>query len=174
MRHYSKVLVSLPDNPHDPPYAIVSVDCEVCGELEARLHVAHLGTVLRALQKIVDTIQDDGVTDQTSPLMEGTPANRAEVRKFLDAAFPDWTAERIRRRRDEDRDTLASFLDELNRDATETLELYRRIRVEDLRLLRHAHLKDQAANADKPASLVFGAGRLALIDFVLKEKGDDG
>lgn len=64
----------------------------------------------------------------------------------------------------------------IERDAAQTVALYRSMRVEELHRLRIAHTLDQAEamRDDKPASVAFGAGRVALIDFVLKEKGDRG
>ena len=99
-RHFSKVLVQLPDSDADPPYAIVTIECDVCGPSEIRLHPAHLGTVLRVLGQVVADLQDDGHADTLSPLLESTPANKARVREYLDRMFPDWKAYRLRERAD--------------------------------------------------------------------------
>jgi hypothetical protein len=98
-RHYSKVLVELPDSDGDPPYAIVTIDCDVCGPSEIRLHVEHLGTLMRVLAQTLAGLEDDGHTEALSPLLEGTRANKARARDYLDRVFPDWKAYRLRQRR---------------------------------------------------------------------------
>jgi hypothetical protein len=97
-RHYSKVLVELPDSPDDPPYAVVRIDCDVCGPSEIRLHVLHLGTLLRVLTQTLADLDDDGTAEALSPLLDGTPANKARARDYLDRVFPDWKAHRLRER----------------------------------------------------------------------------
>jgi hypothetical protein len=97
-RHYSKVLVELPDGPEDPPYAVVRIDCDVCGPTELRLPMPHLGTVLRVLTQTVADLEDDGTAEALSPLLEGTRANKARARDYLDRVFPGWKAFRLRAR----------------------------------------------------------------------------
>lgn len=95
-RHYSKILVELPDSPDDPPYAVLRIDCDVCGPSEIRLHVQHLGTLLRVLSQTLDDLADDGVAEALTPMFESTPANKARVRDYLDRVFPGWKAHRVR------------------------------------------------------------------------------
>jgi len=98
-RHYSKVLVELPDGPSDPPFAVVTIDCDVCGEEELRIHVAHLGTLLRVLGQTVDDLHDDGTAQAFSQVFGATPADKAKARDYLDRTFPGWKGDRLRARR---------------------------------------------------------------------------
>jgi hypothetical protein len=94
-RHYSKVLVELPDNPSDPPYAVVSIDCATCGQSELKIHVAHLGTVLRALSGTVDSLHDDGFHDVITPyFIPSNEENKRKVREHLNREFPGWVVGR--------------------------------------------------------------------------------
>jgi hypothetical protein len=97
MRHFSKVIIELPDSPNDPPYAVLSIDCDVCGQEEIRIHMSHLGTVARILQQTIAGLGDDGFSDSVGSCLESTPANKAKVRDFLDRTFPGWKADRLRR-----------------------------------------------------------------------------
>lgn len=99
MRHYSKVIIELPDGPEDPPYAVVSIDCDVCGEEELRIHMSHLGTLMRVLQLTMNDLHDeDGIAEPMSGVLPGTPVNKAKIRDYFDREFPGWKADRIRRR----------------------------------------------------------------------------
>lgn len=61
-------------------------------------------------------------------------------------------------------------VDTIIADAQEAHALYHTMRTEELLRLQAAHQADQA-DATTPQSLAFGAGRLALIAAVLKERG---
>lgn len=93
-RHYSKILVEFPDCPDDPPYATVSIDCMQCGKSEVKVHVQHLGSVLRVLDHAVNELQkDDGTTEALfNGFVPSTPDNKRRVREYLDRAFPGWLA----------------------------------------------------------------------------------
>jgi len=54
-------------------------------------------------------------------------------------------------------------------DAREALALFESMRTDELLMLQRAHQADQA-EATEPESIVFGAGRLALIAMVLKKR----
>jgi hypothetical protein len=101
MRHYSKIMVELPDSDDDPPYAIVNIDCDVCGEEEIRIHVSHIGSLLRVLGNTVQALHRDGDEGSTETLgtffAPSTPDNKKKVREFLDRKFPGWKADRLRR-----------------------------------------------------------------------------
>jgi hypothetical protein len=102
MRHYSKIIVELPDGPSDPPYAIVSYDCDVCGEEEVRIHMHHIGGVLRSLRDVLGRLGDDGSTEEIAvgqgDWAPSTPSNKQKLREYLDRAFPDWKAGRLKER----------------------------------------------------------------------------
>jgi len=94
-RHYSKVLVQLPESPTDPPEIVVRIDCDVCGVSEFRTHITHLGTLARVLGDIMAFVHDDGHLEKlSSPERE----DRQKVLDYLDRRFPEWKGERIRRR----------------------------------------------------------------------------
>lgn len=100
-RHYSKVIVELPDGPSDPPYAIVQTDCDVCGEDEFKIHVSHLGTLLRVLESTVASLGDDGCAESMmkdgTAFAASTSENKRKAREYLDRAFPGWKADHLRR-----------------------------------------------------------------------------
>ncbi len=99
MRHYSSVLVSIPEGPDDSPYAVQSIDCDVCGTEEVQIHIAHVGTVLRVLSHLLDDLYEtDGAAEPMTPLLPATPTNKAAILAYLDREFPGWKADRIRRK----------------------------------------------------------------------------
>jgi hypothetical protein len=98
MKHYSKVIIELPDGLDDPPYAVVSIDCDVCGEEEIRIPMQHLGTVLRVLDHAIAQLGGSGASQPMGPqFLDKTPENKAKLRDCLDRAFPGWKADRIRK-----------------------------------------------------------------------------
>ena len=93
MRHYSKLLVHLPDSPSDPPEVRIEMDCDVCGELEISFDVAHIGTLYRLLADIFHSSADDG----TSKMFGSFPSKeRAKAIRHLNKHFPEWKTCRIR------------------------------------------------------------------------------
>lgn len=102
-RHYSKVLIELPDSPSDPPYAVISIECEQCDKTEIRIHVAHLGTVGRVIDQTVQSLfSDDGFTESMRPFfIPSTPDNKKKIRDYLNSFFPGWAAGRAMARRGE-------------------------------------------------------------------------
>lgn len=98
-RHYSKVYVELPDGPADPPFAVVTIDCMDCGKSELKIHVQHLGTVLRTLSHTIETLYNDtndtGHSEAMSPFfVPSTEENKKKVREYLDREFPGWVVGR--------------------------------------------------------------------------------
>lgn len=98
MRHYSKVLVELPDTPSDPQEVVVSIDCDVCGKVEFRAHVAHFGTLVRVLSQAFHELRaaDDGKTDAVS--VWAPSDQKQKVLDYLNRAFPEWKMDRLRER----------------------------------------------------------------------------
>jgi hypothetical protein len=94
-RHYSKVLIELPDSPSDPDVAIISIECDVCGTKRLQIHPQHLGTVARVIQKTIASF-DDGSSEpmMVDPFLPSTEENKQKVKRYLDERFPAWRAER--------------------------------------------------------------------------------
>lgn len=95
-RHYSKVLIEIPDSESDPDELIVTIDCDVCGKNEWRTHINHFGTLARTLHAMFKEMQpdDDGVTHA----LKNVPPEKALALEYLDRRFPDWKADRLRER----------------------------------------------------------------------------
>lgn len=94
MRHYSKVIIAVPDDAADEPELKIWIDCDVCGKMEFSTHIAHYGTLVRTLSlHYRDMGGDDGFSE---PM--GVPLKELEKAvSFLDRAFPEWKAERLRK-----------------------------------------------------------------------------
>lgn len=93
MRHYSKVIIGVPDGPMEPQELTIEIDCDVCGVMEWRTHIAHFGTLVRTLTNMYDTMTDDGTTKGM-----GTFQDHAAAIAYLNEAFPEWKVGRIRQR----------------------------------------------------------------------------
>lgn len=95
MRHYSKVILSVPDGPDDPQELGITIECDVCGTFELSTHIAHFGTLVRTLTDLYGSLAwptDNGVSAGA-----GTFRDRGECAAHLNRHFPEWKAERLRR-----------------------------------------------------------------------------
>lgn len=91
-RHFSKVLVELPDSPTDPDVAIITIECETCGTKRIQIHPTHLGTVARVLTRTIAAYADDSTESFAIPpeWQASTETNRQKVLKYLNDKFPGW------------------------------------------------------------------------------------
>jgi len=99
VNHFSKVLVELPEDDDEAADATVIIDCDVCGESEVKIRLAHLGSVMRALTQTLDSLQPrkNSITEPFGQAVYGDDeAARARVRAQLDRYFPEWKAKRLR------------------------------------------------------------------------------
>ena len=94
MRHYSKVLIGVPDSPDDPQELTVEITCDACGTIEFRTHIAHPGTLARTLSDVVRGLGGDDGHSTKLQHFEGLDA----AREHIDRTFPEWKADRIRKR----------------------------------------------------------------------------
>lgn len=98
-RHYSKVVIELPDSPSDPQEIVLTIDCDVCGEQELRTHVAHFGTLVRVLSDAFDDMgRDDGETYHVVDASWQPSSQKQKVLDYLNRVFPEWKAGRLRAR----------------------------------------------------------------------------
>lgn len=98
-RHYSKVLLELPDCPSDPQELVITIECDQCGGRdEWRTNIVHLGTLVRVLNDAWASLgqDDDGTMEKFTEFVPSE--SKARVMEHLRQYFPQWKQDRKNRR----------------------------------------------------------------------------
>jgi hypothetical protein len=98
-RHYSTILVQLPE-PGEPPEVVIHFECDQCPPAVWKTHPQHLGTLVRVLTAILrEQGGDDGVTEPfTRAAGPATPERIAAMKAAAHPALLDFKARRKRAR----------------------------------------------------------------------------